>query len=537
MAARRRRVGGASEVRPGRWVVRARGKGPDGRPFAIRRRCAAADVDAVLAEVARVAERLRAGLDAPATHMTLAEWAAKYRAMAMHDRAIPNPRARWSPERESTFRFLSPLHKLPLHAISAARVARWAARAHYRGEGRAPSGSGQGSRAYVRHAYELLVVLLRAAVQADPPVLRAMPFQGRPKAIDGPGRSKRPRLTPDAVRALLTAADKSDRAARRGDGSLTMRLLLALQLGVRPHCELCPAQRSWLRRSDRCWVIDFPAVKGGLDHSAPLPTAIGEALAAYWDALPRAARDTGLLLPHYHKRRWRQRKTLIDATTFRRLARSAGLSGLVLYQCRHTRLSDVATDPRLGTWQAAAIAGHADERTTSTYVTPELRHRQGAGDLSPTLAQAMPRLAEICLQKCDTPSSENGKNPQNGLSFSAVEKGGSDLRYHEHPMSPKAFLPLEKLSHSCKEWHELYLSICDSGVQHWVSGQLARLGVDRAVEVGHDLADMLSRAEGLDPRIEALFRRAAEGLIHAKTSTQDRLSSKRQKSPLSLVIS
>jgi len=354
-----RRIGSSRVLPSGRVQVRVRGVDPDGRRFELCRTCSPETRGEVLARLRVEAAEIKDGLRRKNPRLTLEQYKERF--------AKAHP---WNGERESTWKMLRPLWALPLSQVTDSEVSKWATGATYRGTGRPPRGRGQGSRAYVLHCYELLRRLLRQA-KADG-FLSTVPCDARPPGVPSAraARKNRRPLTDDERRALL------DTARADPDPSVYARLSVMAATGLRPEelrrallANLWPAKDVCKSAPPGSYVLNCPdALKHGLPHLSPIPAAVARDLLRYVDSLPPEATATGFLFPIFRAGRWSQRAYFISRKRWRDLFRAAGLpADLVLYQLRHTRLTQWSNDTAIGARRAADLVGHADMRTTESY--------------------------------------------------------------------------------------------------------------------------------------------------------------------------
>lgn len=389
---RRRRVGSVARLPSGKWRVRVRGFCADGRAIKLDRIAEdEGQVELLLAELRREASLLKCGLKRSVEPITLKEYVARYR------KKFP-----WQREKNTVFKFLRPFHNTLLSAISADSVSSWAQRVTYDGPGTPPRGKGHAG--YVVHAYELLHKLLAQAFEdssnpSSRPLLLSMPFSrkppGVPKSKTRQNRKRKP-YSDEQREALLTAAAQVSPVA-------FLRLQVLFQTGLRP-VELCRARRDSLMDAHRVFAsapigsgaLECPECKGGNAHIVPLPAELYRALLEHWQALPQAARESGLLFPVLNRRRWRERKNLFRPEQWKKICELAGIERVsrisgVPYQARHTRLSWISNETSAGLRGAAALAGHKDQRTTEQYCPlPAVKN------LDPAIFQT------ICLAKAET---------------------------------------------------------------------------------------------------------------------------------------
>jgi len=368
---RRRRVGGWTQLPSGKWRFRVRGHHPDGAVFLLDRITGdATQRELIESEARKEASLLKSGLTRSLEVITLGEYKRRY------ERRFP-----FTPERESTWRFLKPFWRVVLQAITAALVSSWSQRVTYKAPGRPPAG--QAHPGYVRHSYELLHRLLRQAYEdsSDPskrPVLLIMPFHRKPPGIPASKAAYRERIpfTPAEKEAILSAAQKTDPLV-----FFLIRLLF--QTGLRP-IELCRARFEDLSDGHRAFAVApvgsgalrCAPCKKGKAHTVALPADLYRELLTYWQSLPRAAQATGWLFPVLSKRRWRERRRYLFSQ--KKWQKIRALSGIrhepwfagVLYQTRHTRIDDLVNDRRTGARRAAELMGHTDQRTTEGYARP-----------------------------------------------------------------------------------------------------------------------------------------------------------------------
>lgn len=364
MTRRRLKERGGIRVTPaGRHEARIRGwdrdeSGARSRPFQIARTCdTPRDAQEALAKIRAEAQLRELGLHrASLPVVTVAA------ALELHRKA--DKAWKWTPQRKSAWSKLRPFHALPVGAITDGDVTGWAARF-------------VGEPTYRRHCFDLLrYVCLRAVALG---VVERLRFTAKPSGIPSAkaGKAMRKPIAPAAVTALLLAADASDATAQGGLGDLGLRLRLLLHTACRP-AELArltwaavkPARSLLDSAPADCDALDFPAHKGGHPHVAPLSPSLTAALAAHRGrvAMARGAARAGEpLFPVLIDGAWTERAAVINWATVRRTMTAAGVEGAVLYQLRHTRLSDIAHthSPMV----AATLVGHTTTRITQTYLT------------------------------------------------------------------------------------------------------------------------------------------------------------------------
>lgn len=357
MTRRLRRIGTVRKLPSGRYEVRVRGRSPDGTPFNLRRVVSSAAVAQVQAEFRAQAREIKDGLARPRARCTLFEYS-----RGEFQKVQP-----WSPERESTFRILRPLWDRPLSSIDDSAVSRWASEVVYLGDGRAPRGSGKAGKTYLIHAFELLRRILRQAVSDK--LIPAVALSRRPPGIPPQKQARKQRrpLSDDELSALLRAAEP--------EPELHLQLLLQACTGLRPvelisckSADLWPAEDFCREAPAGAGVLRCDPCKGGAEHLAPLPPVLSARLRAHVATLEPAARATGLIFPELFEGRWRARRVWISHKRWRALFDSAGIPrGVVLYQLRHTRLSEWSNRTDIGARRAADLVGHSDMRTTEGY--------------------------------------------------------------------------------------------------------------------------------------------------------------------------
>jgi integrase len=388
---RRRRLGSVRKLETGRYEVRARIVLPDGAKHIVRRTCDEAHLEEVRAAVLNEARELRDGLKRPNTRITLGEYQARF------------ARSRsWNAERKSTFKTLAPFHETPLHAITLEVVSAWATRL-----------AKKKSQGYIRHAFELLRMMLLHAQQAGVLARVAVPSKVPGVHSHKTAFKRRRPMQPAEVAALFKAAD-----VRGGDLGLRLRVLL--QTGARPS-EIARARRDWLRDArgvdylgvpPGSGLLDLPPAKNGDPHTAPLPPSLYRALLEHFHALPVAAQRTGLLFPVLRTTVWAQREQLVTQRQWSEIRAAAGVDPtLVLYQLKHTRLSAVTNDPRLGARAAQTLVGHTDVRTTLVYATKEHLRSGAAFEEMPGTAPHAPFPATSAQPEPPDDEPSPPKNP------------------------------------------------------------------------------------------------------------------------------
>ena len=383
---RRRGVGGMRWLPSGKATrqpgdhtaqVRVRGRCRDGTAFELADSVAPDHAEEALARFRVLADEYKRGVRKPEETITLAQWQPRYAR-----------RAPWGQSHESAFKILKPLHATSLQRIDEGAITAWARKVAVKPGQKVKRGSGKASPGYLRTCYDVLSAMVREAVNAR--VIAEMPWRSRPQGVPSGDAvrqaGKRPPLEPYQVAALIEAAWELD-------SGLNLRLLFALQTGVRPHAECAVAMRDWLKPADSphapegAGVMQWPAVKGGKAHSSPLHPALYARLVDHWEDLPDGARRTGYLFPILRRTRWVARAEFVNQREWKKLRTMTGIDA-VLYQLRHTRLSDIANDATLGTWAAATLAGHRDERTTRGYITADKTLKANAWEPTATLAAA-----------------------------------------------------------------------------------------------------------------------------------------------------
>jgi integrase len=356
---RRKKLGGWRQLRTGMWQYRVRGLRPSGAPFLISQTCTEAQKELVELQCKRLAEDYRAGLSSPAKRITLSKW----------KRDCVRSGLVWTPQNDSTWKVLKPLHSHNLESIDLLAVQKWVARVLWRGKGRPPKGmAGPG---YLRHAFELLRRLIKRAVAMR--VLTLVPWGDE---------------TPPSIPRYTTAHKRRDpipesdlrkilEAAKLRSESVYIRILLSAETGVRPF-ELAQAKRKWLSpvedivgapQISGAAILSMPGVKGGNPHDVPISADCFRRYRVWYDSLPKDARETGALVPVDRGGKWGYPRTYggwISRDSWLSVLRDAGITDhYCAYQLRHTRLSRLANDcgPRV----AQAIAGHKSVTTTERY--------------------------------------------------------------------------------------------------------------------------------------------------------------------------
>jgi|WetSurSiteA1Bulk_404760.scaffolds.fasta_scaffold03284_9 integrase len=354
---RRRSLGGWRQLPGGRWQYRVRGIRPNGAPFQLARSCEASQRELVELQVKRLAEEYRAGLASPAQAVTLKKW----------QKDCVRSGMQWSKQNESTWHLLRSLHDHKLEALDLMAVQKWVSRVLYRGKGRPPKGkAGPG---YLRHGFELLRRLVKRAVAMR--TIPAIPWGDEtPPSIPRyttAHKRREPIPESDLFRILeYSRANCSD--------SVYIRVLLSAETGSRPH-ELARARRSWLKpvsdvagapAIEGAAILALPGAKGGYPHDVPISSDVYGQYLRWFEGLPLAARETGLLVPILYRGRWREGKGWVSDDTWAGIIKGSGcVEHYCLYQLRHTRLAFLANEcgPRV----AQAIAGHTSVVTTERY--------------------------------------------------------------------------------------------------------------------------------------------------------------------------
>jgi hypothetical protein len=225
---------------------------------------------------------------------------------------------------------------------------------------------------------------------------------------------------------------------------LHLRAWLLLHSGVRP-VQLRAAKRADLRDAhtvDRAapigaGMLRLAAAKGGHQIEVPLESEIYRALLTHHRALPTAAQSTGLLFPVLHKHRWSMRSQWIESTTWRRMCEVGELPKPwpVSYQSRHTRLTDVTNDPRMGIRTAQALAGHTDSRTTErSYANPMVNLPRAVYERGVSLRNAM--LESEQPEPPEPPSGTDGPSaPRKGQEKDNAKNGSAP---RNKPMNNRA---------------------------------------------------------------------------------------------------
>ena len=376
---RRRRLGSVRELASGRFEVRARIVLPTGEAHTVRRTCDANHLEEVRAAVLTEAREYRDGLARPNTNITLLDYQPRF----ARSRA-------WTAERKSSWKVLKPLWPLALHAISLEPVSAWATRLRKKH-----------SAGYVRHAFELLRMLLLHAHQAGVLTRIACPSKVPGIASHKHAFNRRRPMESSEVEALMRAADAFDAKSK---DNVALRLRTLLYTGARP-VEVARAERAWLRDARGpgyanvpagSGLLDLPPCKGGDARSVPLPPTLYRALLTHFMQLPPAAQRSGFLFPVLRGKRWCQRSQLITDVQWQRVRDAAGLAGIVLYQLKHTRLTQVTNDPRLGARAAQSLAGHTDVRTTLVYAAKSHITNSAAFEEMPGAAQVQIFQPALC---------------------------------------------------------------------------------------------------------------------------------------------
>lgn len=346
-------------MKTGSWQYRVRGTRPNGAPFLISRTCEEHQKELVELECKRLAEEYRAGLSSPAKRITLLKWKKE---------CIRSGLA-WTPQNDSTWKVLKPLHGFNLESLDLLAVQKWVAKVLYRGKGRPPKGmAGPG---YLRHAFELLRRLVKRAVAMR--VLVTVPWgdETPPSIPRYTTAHKRRDPIPDSdLRKIMDAA-------KLRSESVYIRILLSAETGVRPF-ELARAKRKWLMpvedvigapKISGAAILALPGVKGGYPHDVPISPDCYYQYRQWYDSLPIEASETGALVPIERSGKWGFPKTYggwIARDSWLAVLRDSNVGEVyVSYQLRHTRLARLANDcgPRV----AQAIAGHTSVTTTERY--------------------------------------------------------------------------------------------------------------------------------------------------------------------------